>query len=136
MIMGTGIRKRRSVKAPAFSRSGAPGVDTCRIVPCCALPQSCPIVAYRGIASPFYAPIGAGHKVFCPPMSKLLWSKDFAPGVDTWQDCSVLRTPTILPDSRISWDCIPLLCSYRGGSQSLLPTYEQAPVVKRLCPWC
>ena len=54
-----------------------PGVDTCRIVPCCALPQSCPIVAYRGIASHFYAPIGAGHKVFCPLMSKLLWSKDF-----------------------------------------------------------
>ena len=73
MIMGTGIRKRWSVKAPAFSRSGAPGVDTCRIVPCCALPQSCPIVAYRGII-------------------------------------------------------IPLLCSYRGGSQGLSPTYEQAHV--------
>ena len=37
-------------------------------------------------------------------------------------DCSVLRTPTILPYIRI------FLCSYRGGFQGLSPTYEQAHV--------
>ena len=26
-----------------------------------------------GLTSPFYAHIGAGHKVFHPPMSKLMW---------------------------------------------------------------
>ena len=26
-----------------------------------------------GLLSHFYAPIGAGHKVFHPPMSKLMW---------------------------------------------------------------
>lgn len=51
----------------------SPGLRCLRIVPCCALSQSYPIFAYRGIY-------------------------------------------------------IPLLCSYRGGSQGLSPTYEQAHV--------
>ena len=133
MIMGTGIRKRRSVKAPAFSRSGVPGVDTCRIVPCCALPQSCPIVAYRGIASHFYAPIGAGHKMFPTLMSKLLCGKDLAPGVDTSRIVPCCALPQSCPDSRISWDYIPLLCSYLGGPQDVSHTYEQAPVWETSC---
>ncbi len=43
-------------------------------------------------------------------------------------DCSVLCTPTILPIIRISWDYIPLLGSYWGGSQGLSSTYERAHV--------
>ena len=43
-------------------------------------------------------------------------------------DCSVLRTPIILPDSRISWDYHPTFMLYRGGSRGLSPTYEQAHV--------
>ena len=56
-----------------WCRGQKPPTWCLRIVPCCALPQSCPLVAYRGII-------------------------------------------------------IPLLCSYRGGSQGLSPTYEQAHV--------
>ena len=44
-------------------------------------------------------------------------------------NCSVLRTPTILPPIfAYRGIIIPLLCSYRGGSQGLSPTYEQAHV--------
>ena len=43
-------------------------------------------------------------------------------------NCSVLRTPTIRPDIRISWDYHPTICEYRGGLQGLSPTYEQAHV--------
>ena len=30
-----------------------------------------------GLSSHFYAPIGAGHKAFHPPMSKLMWVQTF-----------------------------------------------------------
>ena len=43
-------------------------------------------------------------------------------------DCSVLRTPTIPPIFAYRGIYIPLLCSYRGGSQGPSPTYEQAHV--------
>ena len=99
-------------KLRRFNVPGPLGVDTCRIVPCCALPQSCPIVAYRGIASHFYAPIGAGHKVFCPPMSKLLCGKDLAPGVDTSR---------IVPCCALPQSC-PIV-AYRG-----IASYFYAPI--------
>ena len=44
----------------------------------------------------------------------------------------VLRTLAILQNIRISRDCVPLLCSYFGGFQILLHTYEQARVCKDL----
>ena len=47
-------------------------------------------------------------------------------------DCFVLRTLAILQNIRISRDCVPLLCSYFGGFQILLHTYEQARVCKDL----
>ena len=50
-------------------------------------------------------------------------------------DCSVLCTPTILPNIAYRGINIPLLCSYRGGPQGLSTTYEQAHVVLDLCPW-
>ncbi len=43
-------------------------------------------------------------------------------------DCSVRCTPTILPVFAYRGIIIPLLCSYRGGSQGLSSTYEQAHV--------
>ena len=43
-------------------------------------------------------------------------------------DCSVLRTPTILPIVAYRGIIIPLLYSYLGGSRGLSPTYEQAHV--------
>ena len=36
-----------------------------------------------GLASHFYAHIGAGHKVFQPPMSKLMWFRPFDPSIMT-----------------------------------------------------
>ena len=43
-------------------------------------------------------------------------------------DCSVLCTPTILPNIRISWDIHPTFMLISGGPQGLSPTYEQAHV--------
>ena len=43
-------------------------------------------------------------------------------------DCSVLRTPTILSNIRISWDIHPTFMLISGGPQGLSPTYEQAHV--------
>ena len=43
-------------------------------------------------------------------------------------DCSVLRTPTILSNIRISWDYHPTFMLISGGSQGLSPTFEQAHV--------
>ena len=34
-----------------------------------------------GLSSHFYAHIGAGPKVFRPPMSKLMWARPFDPGI-------------------------------------------------------
>ena len=43
-------------------------------------------------------------------------------------DCSVLCTPTILPNIRISWDIHPTFMLISGRPQGLSPTYEQAHV--------
>ena len=77
-------------------------------------------------------------------IAELFWTKGFifsaiiiVPPLNSFifiipTDCSVLRTLTILPSIRISQDFIPLLCSYRGGSQVLTSTYEQAHVDSEL----
>ena len=43
-------------------------------------------------------------------------------------DCSVLRTLTIRPNIRISWDIHPTFMLISGGSQGISPTYERAHV--------
>ena len=43
-------------------------------------------------------------------------------------DCSVLALPQSAPVFAYRGIIIPLLCSYRGGSQGLSSTYEQAHV--------
>ena len=49
-------------------------------------------------------------------------------------NCSVLHTPTIHTAIRISQDFRPAFMRIAGGSQGLLPTYEQAHVGSDLCP--
>nr|DAM48236.1 MAG TPA: hypothetical protein [Caudoviricetes sp.] len=50
-------------------------------------------------------------------------------------NCSVLRTPTILPNIRISWDYHPTFMLISGSwSQGLSPSYERAHVGLDLLP--
>ena len=43
-------------------------------------------------------------------------------------DCSVLRTPTILPNIRISWDYHPALYAHIGAGSKVFHPPEQAHV--------
>ena len=73
------------------------------------------IVAYRGIGIPLLCSYLGGSKsqnAFCKQACVGFF--DFLAWAGCQQDCSVLRTPTILPDSRISWDLHPTFMLLSG----------------------
>ena len=73
------------------------------------------IVAYRGIGIPLLCSYLGGSKsqnAFCKQACVGFF--DFLAWAGCQQDCSVLRTPTILPDSRISWDWHPTFMLLSG----------------------
>ncbi|MFR8369934.1 MAG: hypothetical protein ACLVCM_10800 [Lachnospira sp.] len=54
----------------------APDFDTYELLRATHSHNSPPYSHIVGLSSHFYAHIGAGPKVFYPPMSKLMWVKD------------------------------------------------------------
>ncbi|MEE0184396.1 MAG: hypothetical protein UEI89_09515 [Lachnospira sp.] len=54
----------------------APDFDTYELLRATHSHTSPPYSHIVGLSSHFYAHIGAGPKVFYPPMSKLMWVKD------------------------------------------------------------
>ena len=85
-----------------------PKLRCLRIVSCYALPQSCPIFAYRGMYPTFMLILG-------PKLLKIMMPAD----------CFVLRTLTILPNIRISRESSRFYAHIGAGHKVFRPLMSE-----------